>query len=308
MRARWHDRLDGRLADAVRLLAHEAARADGSAPLNDEALLGLDRAGRHLTVETQDSGRDHPVAYAQLADGVAQFVVVPHARRTGLGTAIVRELQAVEPAVRAWAFGDGPGARGLAARFGFVPVRALLLMGRELTDPLPSVDDPPGVRFATFVPGTDDAAWLAVNARAFADHPEQGRMTQDDLDARKAADWFDPAGFILAKDADATNENNAQLGFHWTKSHDARTGEVYVLGVDPAAGGRGLGSALLDRGVRHLRDTGHRRVILYVEADHERVVGLYRRYGFTETSRDVMYAQPAPGHAAPRSHEGGPWT
>ena len=25
------------------------------------------------------------------------------------------------------------------------------------------------------------------------------------------------------------------LGFHWTKQHDDRLGEVYVVGVDPAA-------------------------------------------------------------------------
>jgi mycothiol synthase len=80
-------------------------------------------------------------------------------------------------------------------------------------------------RVRTFVPGEDDAAWLAANAAAFAHHPEQGSLTQRDLDDRKAEPWFDPAGFFLAF-------RGAELvGFHWTKVHAAEgLGEVYVVG------------------------------------------------------------------------------
>ena len=86
------------------------------------------------------------------------------------------------------------------------------------------------------------------------------------------------------------------LGFHWTKQHDALgeagLGEVYVLGVDPDAQGRGLAKALLLTGLAHLRDAGDEVVELYVEADQPGPVGLYRAYGFTDASRDVMYAGP----------------
>ena len=89
------------------------------------------------------------------------------------------------------------------------------------------------------------------------------------------------------------------LGFHWTKRHDALgergLGEVYVLGVDPDAQGRGLAKALLLTGLAHLRDAGDDVVELYVEADQPGPVGLYRTYGFTEASRDVMYAGPDAG-------------
>src|SRR5699024_11769354 len=103
-----------------------------------------------------------------------------------------------------------------------------------------------------FIPGDDDAAWLALNATAFADHPEQGQLTQADLDARKAEDWFDPAGFFIAEDAEAI-----PVGFHWTKIPvGATAGEVYAVGVHPAAQGTGLGKALTIYGMKHLAGSG----------------------------------------------------
>ena len=44
------------------------------------------------------------------------------------------------------------------------------------------------------------------------------------------------------------------LGFHWTKVHGADLGEVYVVGVDPAAQGRGLGATLTLVGLHHLAE------------------------------------------------------
>jgi len=100
----------------------------------------------------------------------------------------------------------------------------------------------------TFTPGEDDAAWLAVNAAAFAHHPEQGSLTQRDLDDRKAEPWFDPKGFFLAERAGEI------VGFHWTKVHaEERLGEVYVVGI-PAGrpGRRPSAKALTATGLRHL--------------------------------------------------------
>lgn len=144
---------------------------------------------------------------------------------------------------------------------------------------------PDGVTVRTFEVGRDEAAWLAVNAAAFAHHPEQGRMTLADLQAREEESWFDPRGFLLAE------REGELLGFHWTKVHPGppAVGEVYVLGVSPAAQGTGLGGALLDAGLHHLAGRGLAQTLLYVDADNPGAVALYERAGFVKFSADVQY-------------------
>ena len=115
--------------------------------------------------------------------------------------------------VRIWAHGDLPAAAALAAAAGFTRVRSLLQMRRSLAEPLPEPRLPDGITLRNFVPGRDEDEWLAVNAAAFADHPEQGGWTRDELEHREAQPWFDPAGFFLAVRAGRV------AGFHWTKIH-----------------------------------------------------------------------------------------
>jgi mycothiol synthase len=188
---------------------------------------------------------------------------------------------------------------------GFRQSRALWQMRRSLYAPLPAPSWPTGVTVRTFEPGRDDAAWVEVNAVAFADHPEQGQWTLDDLHRRMGEPWFDPAGFFLAWRADQL------VGFHWTKvhggddphevdgphAHDGHghdpIGEVYVVGVAPSEQGNGLGKALTLVGLRHLRSRGLPAAMLYVDADNESAIRLYTRLGFTRWETDVMFSRDA---------------
>lgn len=268
---------------AVRALADAAEASDGVSPLNEEARLQLDRHGALHWLATD---ADAIVGYAQWqqANATGQLVVHPDHRRAGHATSLLAALTAdvAEPAL--WAFGDLHAAQRFAAAVGMVPGRGLHIMERALAPGEGGRRPPEGVRLRSFTP--DDAdAFLAVNGAAFADHPEQGHFSADDLAHRQAESWWDPGGLILAEDAEGV------VGFHWTKRHDDTTGEVYVLGVHPRGAGRGLGGVLLDAGLAYLAGGGNTRVILYVDAGNTPAVGLYERSGFHIGHTDTLYRQ-----------------
>ncbi|WP_082119777.1 mycothiol synthase [Saccharothrix sp. ST-888] len=235
------------------------------------------------------------VGYAQLElpgdgrAGTAELTVTPGSRGLGLGRHLVdvvlaeASAAAPEAPVEFWAHGGHPAARHLAAAYGAELVRELRQMRR--TADLPEAAAlPDGVEVRTFRPGQDDAAWLRLNALAFAHHPEQGSWTQQDLADRLGEPWFDPSGFFLAF------RGERLVGFHWTKVHPEGLGEVYVVGVDPAEQGNGLGRALTAIGLRHLaEDRKQQTVMLYVDADNSAAVRVYERLGFTIHEVDLMY-------------------
>ena len=293
------DRLSASQIDEVLALAAAAEKADGVYPLSEDVVLrvrgGGDPAGR---VHLRSFAGDDLAGYAFLdrtdPEGPAgELVVHPRHRRQRHGTALL--TVAGDGPLRFWAHGDEPGAHAFAIKNGFARVRVLWQMRRSLSPvlpddvPLPDVPLPPGVTLRGFRAGHDEQAWLAVNARAFAHHPEQGRWTIDDLRLREAEPWFDPAGFLLAVDLEDT-----LLGFHWTKVHpasvaDPAIGEIYVLGVDPAGHRRGLGAALTAAGLHHLAAAGLTEAMLYVDESNEAAVALYRRFGFDIHQADVSY-------------------
>jgi mycothiol synthase len=147
----------------------------------------------------------------------------------------------------------------------------------------------------------DDAELLRVNNAAFAYHPEQGGWTETELAERRNEPWFDPQGVFLAFGDPASDQAGKLLGFHWTKVHldEPGVGEVYVVGVDPSAQGRGLGQMLTAIGIewlaRRLAGADDPTVMLYVESDNVAAVKTYQRLGFITYSIDTAYAAAAAG-------------
>lgn len=290
-------------ADAVHRLARAAEHVDGVAPLSEQPLLWLtDPAARvqHLLVRAADD----LAGYAQVdlgspAVAATEIVVHPFARAHGVGTALAAHARAVADErgldVRVWAHGNLPAARRLAEKTGYTVVRELLRMTLDLRSRTPeTVFLPADLTLRTFRPGQDDAAWLALNALAFAEHPEQGRMTQADLDARSRESWFDPESFFLVLRGEEV------VGFNWLKvlpdeeqgigdgGSRERVGEIYAVGIDPAAQGMGLGAALTRVGLDRLVALGVDTAELYTGRENAVAVRTYERAGFVVASTDVQ--------------------
>jgi mycothiol synthase len=231
------------------------------------------------------------------------------------GTALLDMLLARTPnELLVWAHGDHPAARALAQSHGLVAIRELLQLRAALevpgaadaeagpkaeadttratrdADSTPVTADAdggaPALVLTPFRTGVDEDAWVALNARAFAYHPEQGGVTRVDLDELLREDWFDADDFLLLWDG------GSLVGYCWLKV-ERGTGEFYVVGVDPDRQGSGFGRRLTEAGLRRLRERGIRSAHLYVEADNVPAVKLYRSLGFTDDSIDIQYRAPA---------------
>jgi mycothiol synthase len=270
---------------AIEDVSRASTEADGVEPLDEGAWRRLRHHADELQV-TLEPG----IGFAVVDGDLLHLVVAPDHRRQGVGRRLLAQAVGERAGPwQAWSHGDHPAAAALARRTGFDRVRELWVMRRSLpTSSAPPPGDGRTYEVRSFRPG-DEAEVVRVNAAAFAHHPEQGSMDADELAERMAEPWFDPAGLLVAADGDRL------LGFHWTKRHSATLGEVYVVGIDPASQGLGLGKVLVDAGLRHLHDGGAEDVLLYVESDNVPAVRLYEGLGFTHAPTDthVMYVRPA---------------
>ena len=321
---------------ALHALVDDVTRADGIRPLSEHVMLHLRFGGdtdvRHVLARdgAAIAGYLHLDVTDRVQGASAELAVAPAYRRRGVGQELVERALALSPdgRLRLWSHGEESGAAPLAAALGFRRSRTLYQLRRSLFAALPEPRWPEGVTLRTFLPGLDDEEWVALNALAFVDLPDQGRWTLDDLRVRMREPWFDARGFLVAEER--VDGVERMVGFHWTKVHGAEEhhhghgadhehvheaddthaagevhthdhdddhhghepiGEVYVVGVDPAYQGHGLGRALTLAGLAHLRSLGLPDAMLYVDADNTSAIALYESLGFTRWDVDVEFAR-----------------
>lgn len=304
--------VDAGTARRIETIRSAVESHDGFDPLSEHKRMGLaqmiahpDRAGGQVVcVVATQKGASSLAGYAQLdIDGgsaVIELLVAPDRRRPDqqvehelLRAALKAARTPAQDAIRAdrgvptqtiryWAHHAGPDSDRLAEAHGLHSERDLIQMRRPL--PLEEVGRPIEVR--GFVPGRDERAWLDVNNRAFASHPEQGGWDLETLLDREREPWFDPEGIRL-------HEREGRLaGSCWTKVHATTSppmGEIYVISVDPDFRGMGLGRALTRAGLDWLTAAGMTVGMLYVDGDNQAAVGLYRSMGFTDDHVDRSY-------------------
>jgi mycothiol synthase len=288
--------------ESVLALIKAAHDFDGTPAIAEHVLLHLrhggDKSDSHLVIEENKE----VIAYAHLdtTDLVAgpsvEAVVHPQHRSKGLGALILKEaIKICGDKTRIWSHGDLPAAKAIAASLKLERLWSNLLMSKSLGEIQPVTSKYP---IRTFIPGLDNQAFLALNNKVFADYPDQGGWSEDDLKVRVNESWFDDKGFFVAEDS------GELIGFCWTKIHGAHThshsggdddhghealGEIYVLAVNPDYKGQGVGRDLTITGLNYLKYQGLNNVMLYVGVENKPAFKLYKSLGFNEFGSDVMY-------------------
>ncbi|MGD0320751.1 MAG: mycothiol synthase [Acidimicrobiales bacterium] len=270
----------------VSQLLEEVATFDAHAPLGEHQWLDLVHGGRKgfAGFVARESIDGPLVGYAQLSRGhntwAVEVVVRPdhrsarHAVGVELLDAALGEARRLGGGhVHLWVAKPTVETDAMAQLCGLARGRDLyqMCLGRPISDEHPRVKTRP------FQPGVDEAAWLEVNNRAFALHPEQGGWTLDTILEREAEPWFDPEGFLVHE------RGGRMAGSCWTKVHheaEPPMGEIYVVSVDPDFQGLGIGRSLVLAGLDHLGALGMQLTMLYVDAANDPAVSLYRSLGF----------------------------
>jgi mycothiol synthase len=283
-------------------LIKAATDLDGVPPIAEHVLLHLrhggDKSDSHLVTEKDGQ----VIAYAHLdkTDLVAgpsvEAVVHPKYRGQGFGTALLNEaIKICGDKTRIWSHGDLPQAQSIATSLKLERLWSNLQMSKKLLE-IEEITSKYLIR--SFLPGIDDEAFLELNNKVFTDHPDQGGWSKSDLEVRVNEEWFDEKGFFVCED------KGKLIGFCWTKIHGAHThshegneadhgheaiGEIYVLAVDPAYKGQGIGKDLTTTGLNYLKYQGLSSAMLYVGVENKAALNLYKSLGFSDFGSDVMY-------------------
>ena len=296
--------IDQSVLDEILELIEAARRIEGHRPVGEHKYAHL-RVGARNWVGVMAYERQRLVGYAHTrwnAVGdrprvAVEVVVHPDWYGSDVASALLRETRHVLARAGGgllylWVHRVEDARSTLAARLGFEVQRELAFMTRPMHTRHADVRLPEGVILRGYREGLDDAEFLRVNNAAFEGHPENGGWDVAEFADRRSRDWFDPEGLLTAW------RDGVMLGFHWTKWHAHETegipvhepvGEVYVLAVDPAAQGLGLGRALLGAGLQFLYDRGCTEAVLYVDCASAGAVALYESEGFHTRYREVCY-------------------
>lgn len=289
-------------------LIQSATQHDQVPPISDHILLHLrhggDKQDSHLVIYEDNNPNHQIVGYAHLdqTDLVAgpsvELVVDPKLRQGDIGNQLLQAaIKICGKRLRLWSHGDLITTNKLALYNNFQKIRTVLQLHMGLSQIYEVKWPDSDLTIRSFLPQLDSTAWLSLNNKVFANHPEQGNWSLDDLNLRLKEDWFDEKGLFIVE------KGNQIIASSWTKIHGASThdhgdahihdhsaiGEVYVTAVDPQYAGGGIGRALTLTALNYLKYQGLNDVILYVDEENTAALNLYKSIGFVQSGKDILF-------------------
>jgi mycothiol synthase len=283
----------------VLALINAAAAADGTPRLTAPILSDMLRRapGSHGAAEsalvTDQNGAPLGFGWWTVGGSRGQTIrfegwVHPRHRRRGVGTALLVSVEAYArdrigrgAHIAARGYEDIPGLLPLFQMRGFEVIRRFFRMEVSLVGHTargdPCADPPPGIILDRFRPEDLETLVEADNA-IFTEH--WGAVP------RTVAAWHremietrphDPDLWIIARTADGTIV--AECLCHASRDGAPDAGWISIVGVRPEWRGRGLGRAVLCKGLAVLQAAGYRTAGLHVDAENVAAIGLYHGVG-----------------------------
>jgi GNAT superfamily N-acetyltransferase len=275
--------------------------------LDHQRLWGGGRAGTGLTLAAKR--RRELVGAVSLIFGKHQgrlrdLVVRPHARRCGVGTALIeaaldrfREQALPLTEAQDW---DAPSYRAFYEALGFRPARRYLLLRWDLTAPLPvlPMNRDVAVRPAILADLEKIAGLYARMYRPYWDWSRHGtpQEVRERYHARFAqrlsAEDSDRVYLLAVLEGRLVGGITARIDREYNQAKGTARGSLNPggVGVLPAYRRRGIGSLLLAEALALLREGGCRQATVwtfsYLENQAPAVV-LYRRSGATVARRSL---------------------
>ncbi len=218
--------------------------------------------------------------------------VHPDHRRKGLATKLLsyatdRAKQLGAKAVHVNISKENADAKIVLAKLGFEFVRRFLQLRLDMVRVLPQDTHQAVPQYRNIQRG-DEYELAQIQNRSFAGSWGYNPNTVEELVYELNLSSCSTEDIKLAYEGDKV------IGYCWTRTiceigRNERIGQIFMLGVDPAYRGKGIGKGVLFTGLSYLKSKGRRVTELTVDSENKIACNLYKSAGFEFHNSNLWY-------------------
>lgn len=218
--------------------------------------------------------------------------VHPDHRRKGLATKLLgyatdRAKQLGARVVHVNISEKNADAKIVLAKLGFEFVRRFLQLRLDMVRVLPQ-DTHQAVPQYRHIQRGDEYELAQIQNRSFAGSWGYNPNTVEELVYELNSSNCSTEEIKLACEGDKA------IGYCWTRTiseigRNERIGQIFMLGVDPAYRGKGIGKGVLFNGLSYLKSKGRQVTELTVDSENKIACNLYRSVGFEFHNSNMWY-------------------